>query len=211
MATWAGFADSGNTRGRASVMPIHTAVHGRARFKVAGLYRSRTMKASLENTLDRIEGIKSVNANLLTGNLLITFDDCYDVRRLTAIVRRAMNSHVRTNHDRAALAKKVAPATAKMRLGGASPGNLFEGDLRASSEVEPEHLAWHTMDADAVIARTGSSSKAGLSSMAASERLKAYGPNILSESAPRSRLAMLFDQLSSTPILLLIGAAQTRR
>jgi Ca2+-transporting ATPase len=211
MATNARAADSATLRSRSSapVVPIHTAVRGRARFKVAGLYRSQAMKALLESSLRGNEGVKGVDANPLTGNVLVTFDTCHDVSRVAAMIARAINVRVGKNHVRASFSNDVAGGAGKAARKPRLSEDQFAFREHIASKEEPEHPAWHVIDADAVLARTGSSLATGLSSSSAMERLRRYGANILPESMPRSRLAILLDQLSSTPILLLIAAAGT--
>ncbi|MBW4562769.1 MAG: phosphatase PAP2 family protein [Mojavia pulchra JT2-VF2] len=55
------------------VRAIHTAVKGRARYKVDGLYGSQALKQYLELRLSKEEGIAQVSANNLTGNILVIF------------------------------------------------------------------------------------------------------------------------------------------
>ena len=55
------------------VRMLHTRVPGRARLKVAMLYRSELVKHRLEAGLSDIAGITSVKGNVLTGNLLVVF------------------------------------------------------------------------------------------------------------------------------------------
>lgn len=55
------------------VQAIHTAVKGRARYKVSGLHRSEALKTYLECRLSKEERITRVNANPLTGNILVMF------------------------------------------------------------------------------------------------------------------------------------------
>jgi undecaprenyl-diphosphatase len=55
------------------VRAIHTAVPGRARYKVYGLYRSEAIKKYLEIRLSREKGITQVSANHYTGNVLVFF------------------------------------------------------------------------------------------------------------------------------------------
>jgi undecaprenyl-diphosphatase len=52
---------------------IHTAVKGRARYKVSGLYQEETLKRYLEFRLSQEEIIAQVRANHLTGNVLVIF------------------------------------------------------------------------------------------------------------------------------------------
>lgn len=55
------------------VRAIHTAVKGRARYKVSGLHDSEPLKRYLESRLSQQEIIAEVRANHLTGNVLVIF------------------------------------------------------------------------------------------------------------------------------------------
>ncbi|MBW4627371.1 MAG: phosphatase PAP2 family protein [Brasilonema octagenarum HA4186-MV1] len=55
------------------VRAIHTAVKGRARYKVNGLYRSEALKRYLELRLSEEKDVKQVRANHDTGNVLVLF------------------------------------------------------------------------------------------------------------------------------------------
>jgi membrane-associated phospholipid phosphatase len=55
------------------IQAIHTAVKGRARYKINGLYQSEGLKKYLELKLSQQKIIEQVSANPLTGNILITF------------------------------------------------------------------------------------------------------------------------------------------
>lgn len=57
------------------VMAIHTAVKGRTRYKVQGLYQQETFKRYLEIRLSKKEGIEQVRANHYTGNVLVFHSD----------------------------------------------------------------------------------------------------------------------------------------
>jgi Ca2+-transporting ATPase len=75
------------------------------------------------------------------------------------------------------------------------------------ADQDPE--SWHAMEAEEVVARSGSSIRTGLDSLSAARLLKKFGLNLLPESAMRSQLLIFLEQLTSTPILLLIAAAGT--
>ncbi|MFS0517827.1 phosphatase PAP2 family protein [Nostoc sp. UIC 10607] len=55
------------------VQAIHTAVKGRARYKVNGLYHSEALKRYLESRLLEKEIILQARANTYTGNILVIF------------------------------------------------------------------------------------------------------------------------------------------
>ena len=67
--------DTASRKTRSLVQPLHTSVKGRARYSVAPLYRCEIVKSQLEDCLGRIPGIRSVQANVLTGNILLLFDN----------------------------------------------------------------------------------------------------------------------------------------
>jgi Ca2+-transporting ATPase len=161
------------------VVPVHTAVSGRARFKVAGLHRSPLMKRFLESRLVAIDGIIRVSASELTGNVLINFDDGYRPKDVAELIDRAIDG--------------LPP------IAGAWGSNGI-------AQAEVRVAAWHTMESPEVIARTATTLRSGLDSAAAAHRLKQQGLNLLPQSVARSQLAILLDQLTSTPILLLIAA-----
>ncbi|MCX7596451.1 MAG: phosphatase PAP2 family protein [Fischerella sp.] len=55
------------------IRAIHTAVKGRARYKVSGLHHSKALKRYLELRLSKEEIIAQARANHLTGNILVIF------------------------------------------------------------------------------------------------------------------------------------------
>ncbi|MEW6296165.1 MAG: HMA2 domain-containing protein, partial [Thermodesulfobacteriota bacterium] len=64
----------GSRRKASVVQAIHTAVPGRARYNVDGLYRSEALKKHLEARLAAYEEIHLVSANPVTGNVLVSFN-----------------------------------------------------------------------------------------------------------------------------------------
>lgn len=58
----------------ARVTPVHVAVRGRARLRVAGLRGSSTAKSTIEASLRRAAGVATATANPTTGNVLVEFD-----------------------------------------------------------------------------------------------------------------------------------------
>ncbi|HNR02047.1 MAG TPA: cation-translocating P-type ATPase [Anaerolineaceae bacterium] len=68
-------------------------------------------------------------------------------------------------------------------------------------------VTWHALSADEALQRLESPVTDGLSSAEAERRLREYGPNQLEEKPRRTFAQMVFEQLKSFVILLLIGAA----
>jgi len=150
----------------------------------------------------------SADANPLTGNLLVSFDPSYEVGAIAEIIGHAATVVASTN-DVGASSGRSAIAMKKGSWKARVSETLRSLHEQTVSKKEPEHLPWHTMDWEQVVARNGSRPDTGLTAATAKKRLQLYGLNMLPESLPRSQLAMLFDQLSSTPILLLMAAAAT--
>src|SRR5580692_6844763 len=77
-----------------AVLPVHTAVPGRARFSVPGLKRNDRVKRALEAGLAG-RGIRSVSASTSTGTVLVLFESGHDLveitRRLGESAERALD------------------------------------------------------------------------------------------------------------------------
>ena len=66
---------------------------------------------------------------------------------------------------------------------------------------------WYQLSPEAVILEQNSDIQNGLSDADASQRLAQYGPNELIEKSGKGPLHILWDQISSTMVLILIAAA----
>jgi membrane-associated phospholipid phosphatase len=69
------------------VQAIHTAVKGRARYKVNGLYRSEAIKRYLELRLSGKKGIAQVRANHYTGNVLVLFHPNFSPNAIAQLIQ----------------------------------------------------------------------------------------------------------------------------
>jgi Ca2+-transporting ATPase len=69
-----------------------------------------------------------------------------------------------------------------------------------------EARAWHRLPVEAVFAELGTSED-GLDEATVERRQAEYGPNELTESATTSKLTLIWQQISSVMVLILIGAA----
>ena len=83
-----------------AVLPIHTAVPGRARFSVPGLKRNDRVKRALEAGLAG-RGIRSISASTSTGTVLVLFETGHDLveitRRLGESAKRALDPEAPDN------------------------------------------------------------------------------------------------------------------
>ncbi|WP_414754742.1 phosphatase PAP2 family protein [Anabaena sp. CCY 9910] len=69
------------------VRAVHTAVKGRARFKVKGLHGSQELQRYIELRLLRIDIITQVSANHLTGNVLVIFDPNFSPEGIASLLQ----------------------------------------------------------------------------------------------------------------------------
>lgn len=158
---------------------IHSAVAGRARLHVPGLYRKPAVKAAIEGLLPGREGIRTASASTLTGNVLVILDAGREpgaaLQFIEAVVR-SLNGHLK---------ETVLPAS-------------WRG---------PEARLWHTMPAEEVIGFWKTSRQHGLDDAAAQQRLRRYGMNRISPARRQSAWRIFLDQFKSLPVLLLLGSA----
>jgi len=76
-----------------------------------------------------------------------------------------------------------------------------------SSEAAQPNEPWHTRTIADVLQTLDSDAQGGLTSEAARQRLEQYGPNELEERAGKSPFLILWEQFTSTMVLILIAAA----
>ncbi|MEK6672545.1 MAG: HAD-IC family P-type ATPase [Nitrospirota bacterium] len=193
------------------VQSIHTAVKGRARFKVAGLYRSEYLKKHLEARLSEKSGIIHISVNTLTGNVLVCFNSGNSREKLALLIKDIVSEHRETNGKRdsetgSLPSKDIIPAKQKSNstTKAASMRKLRKLVTHAEDQATKQ---WHIMDANDVVPFFNTSVRYGLSSESAKKLLKKYGPNLLPESVPRSGLSIFLNQFKSLPVALLGVAA----
>ncbi|MGA1623070.1 MAG: HMA2 domain-containing protein, partial [Synechocystis sp.] len=72
------------------IVPLHTKVPGRARFRVDALYRSPACQQCLETQLRQHPQIRHISANPVTGNVLVKFDPILSVTELAQRIANAL-------------------------------------------------------------------------------------------------------------------------
>ncbi len=173
---------------------VHTAVPGRARFRVEGLRGSAGLKAALEERLRREAEIVRAEASCLTGTLLVQFNSANDHRTI-AFLLEGLLAEVRE--------RKPSATPPAIRL----PVETLKRFLPSPAEEEHPSRPWHTLDAQAVLTLERVDPAAGLTAEAAARRLEEEGPNELPRPPVRSQAEMFLEQLHSLPVYLLGAAA----
>ncbi|MGH8502155.1 MAG: HAD-IC family P-type ATPase [Gammaproteobacteria bacterium] len=184
------------------VVPVHTAVPGRIRLKVASLYHAdAAFKLRLEARLGALEGIESVGASTLTGSLLLRYDAGQTPEDILALVEHEVEE---SNAVVSLGARAAVPFTEYIPIGGVEAVRVT-ADIQAG-EIPPQ-FRWHGLDRDTVLDKLHTPLATGLVSEEAHARLARLGRNILPQASPRSALGMLVDQFKSLPVALLGVAA----
>ncbi|MHC1743900.1 MAG: HAD-IC family P-type ATPase [Syntrophobacteraceae bacterium] len=197
------------------VQPIHTAVKGRARFKVEGLHGCGRLKEHLLSRLSEESGVTEVDPSTLTGNVLVRFNSGADFKRIAATIEALVQEYHRVE----------LPKSGQRRMRGTLPESSasvgFEGPRKLQKVVEaakgvvlPQpgrqaqlEEAWHTLSADRALDLLSGHKASGLSGREAASRLDQYGANALTEASARSGWSIFFDQFKSLPVYLLGAAA----
>jgi Ca2+-transporting ATPase len=181
---------------------IHSTVEGRARYKVAGLYRSETLGRYIEIELESAGAVRYVSASPLTGNVLILFGSDSSATDIAALLQSVVANRGNGNRD-----TWRAQAFAAAETGEREKPRTLTATRKLIAHAQAQSgEAWHLLDAEAVLTRC-QSSRVGLPSEAAEARLIKYGPNLLPESVPPSGWSIFLDQFKSLPVGLLGIAA----
>jgi len=206
------------------VRAIHTAVKGRGRFRVQGLYRSEQLKSHLERELARNSAILSCSASVLTGNILVFFDSRLSYQAVVVFIQEILSEGprgpvhpgqsiqaeksfcvpVRSDGIKGQRKRKEEISPRKV---GALAKRLKEKLVAVlAGEQEPRVEPWHRMEASETMALLGTP-PSGLTNAGALDARKKFGANVLPESQRRSRWSIFADQFKSLPVALLGVAA----
>ncbi|MUG99086.1 HAD-IC family P-type ATPase [Scytonema sp. UIC 10036] len=190
------------------VRAIHTAVKGRARYKVEKLRHSESLKQYIELRLKDEAGIRNAQANPLTGSVLVIFQPDFSPQAIALLIKAIVldflgkGKKALTNTPALDLSKHPSSSSLSKRGNCTSKMNK----LTASGQ-EQQILPWHIFKTDTAIADFYTSATSGLSANFARANLQKYGANVLPASETRSKLSIFIDQFKSLPVGLLSAAA----
>ncbi len=187
------------------VEAIHTAVAGRARFKVEGLYRSKSLEKLLESRLTRLKDISLASANALTGNVLVCYNSGNTPQTIAALIEGIVSGSLSPPQPGSSLPVPVKTGAVAAPEVPATVLDRFKGIFAYPSEQPAQ--PWHRLKAEAVLAAWQTSRETGLSFKAVQINLQKYGANLLPEAEPRSGWDIFLDQFKSLPVALLGVAA----
>jgi Ca2+-transporting ATPase len=215
------------------VIPMHSRVRGRIRFRIPGLYRSPLLQRLLERKLVLLGDIRSAQANILTGHLLVIHDPGTSVAAVAGRIEVLLGvGTARSCFMADSVAPQQRPKVADKPLSDgickalrafsalmqgfatlfARPGpvigvaagtRVFSKGGKQPQEIQP----WFSMDSEKALAAFDVSEKQGLGLDEACERLRTYGENSLAAGERRSDLAIFAGQFASAPVGLLGASA----
>lgn len=170
---------------------VHDAVSGRVRYAVPGLKKNETLKGKIEKNLREIPGVKSVAADVWSGNTLVLFDP--------HLARKTIEDQILA---------LVCPEPTEKKLSCAKKEKIKQTKRAKPLDGAKEKLArpWHTLSTGFVLSAL-EAQPMGLSSAEVAARRARYGNNVLPESEKRSIFSMLWEQVASLPNLLLFASA----
>ena len=187
------------------VQAIHTAVAGRARFRVEGLYRSEPLKRLLEFRLSRIGEITHVSVSALTGHVLVCFNSGSTPQTIESLLAEIVQEHQQKLNNGGLPEVAAADASTSVIPAAASSWEKVRGLFSGPADQAQE--LWHLLPADTALAKYQTSKETGLTAQAVQDNLRRFGANVLPESQPRSAWEMFASQFNSLPVALLGAAA----
>ncbi len=186
-----------------AIRPVHTLVKGRGRFFIPGLKRSGQLKAFLEGHLTADSRILSFSASIVTGKLLVTFDEKIQSRQIQESLEALVQSAGKLNGK--------SPVQIEMPGDKNKKSTAKKAFEKLHSLIKPADLPaekqWHTCPSKEVISHFETDPKEGISTALVEHRRSEYGENILPKTTARSGLQIFGEQMNSLPVYLLGAAA----
>lgn len=197
---------------------LHTAVAGRARIGVPGLYRCPGLAQHIEQSLHAHPGVRRVSTSIRTGNVLVSFEPSLNVHDVCAALESAIaetnvveGSFPRRRKRRRHTSDTRTPSSiasawqkAKTAIGRKQEPSEANGAGRVIHVAFPrDEPSWHAWSAPDVVAALESSADRGLRGEQLPSLLERHGPNALPRAEPRSPAMLFLDQFKSLPVALL--------
>jgi P-type Ca2+ transporter type 2C len=196
---------------------VRSALPGRFRLWVPGLYRNEGLKLALESGLGASRSRRRrVSANVLAASVLVVAPEDADPDLLVTEVEALLQ--IFASESAASLADLAQRGRSKpihLMLNGSGKrqwpwlalSRRGKGASERNAEAEEQAVhAWHTLEVDNVIKLLRANAADGLSEDEARERLVRFSGNRLAQVERRSGLAMFVAQFKELPVALLAGS-----
>lgn len=173
-----------------SIVPIHTILNGRARYRIKHLKFNKQLKLFLEKNLKHKSEFTYVEANTTSTSLLIHFLPHLSLTFVQEEIAKITELFYSGDFNSTTSEAQV---------------DVHHNDQSTLSTETPSN--WHILEANHVVLNLQTSLKAGLSHSQALNRLHEYGPNLLKEMSKRSGVEIFCAQLKTLPVALLSVSA----
>jgi Ca2+-transporting ATPase len=192
---------------------VRSALPGRFRLWVPGLYRNEGLKRTLETSLNGAASQRHISANVVAATVLVIAPEDAQAHTLVAEVERLLLRFAdESGSGLADLARRGRSKPAHLLVNGSGPKRptlgLARRPKKAADDVPGEEQTthpWHMLDVSRVceLINVGVD---GLSDDDARERLARFQSNSLAQVEKRSGLAMFLGQFKELPVALLAGS-----
>ncbi len=175
---------------------------GRIRFKINGLYRSNVLKDYLEENLIQQNGFISVQANTLTGKVLIFYNfTSYSIQNIHEFILTILKEFY---NIKCSISYEIEPKKEKA-IKIETKKSKIKNHIIEKPNLESSF--WHAKETAETLSHFGTDPDSGLNYADHKILLKKYGRNVLSETKSRSSLEIFLEQFKSLPVALLGIAA----
>ncbi|NLU08943.1 MAG: cation-translocating P-type ATPase [Clostridiales bacterium] len=168
------------------------------RIPVKSIYRNQPAVNPIIKYIMSIKGVKSAKANIITGKVLILFDedivsDIYIERQINIYMKKSKISHdsniIKINNINEETSLPISFENIKP-------------PLHNSMQVP-----WHTMDKNEIKTVFNTDLKYGLTGKMASKKIKELGLNVLSKKKRTSLISKILKSLNDFSVKLLLGVS----
>ncbi len=174
------------------IIPIHTNVPGRARFRLKPSARTPALRQWVDSEARSIRGVHRVKVSSVTGSVLVFFDPCLDWRFIAERIARVPAASVGDGTQQLQAAARTRPKAAEGQPAGATTQSVL---------VHP----WHQLEAAHILKVLDTSAAHGLDPVYAEQWVLEHGSNVIHAARIRGRTEILKDQFMVLPMGLLLA------
>ncbi|WP_446899190.1 HAD-IC family P-type ATPase [Clostridium sp. LBM24168] len=183
-------------------------LYKRIRIPIKSIYRNQLAANSITKYILSIKGVKSTKANIITGKVLILFDEDivserYIEKQINIYVKKSKVSHdsnvIKINNIDKEMALPIEFENVK------SP--IHNNITSSKSSTSINEASWHTMNKNQIQAIFNTNLKQGLTNKTASKKIKELGLNVLSKKKRTSLISKILKSLSDFSVKLLLGVS----
>ncbi len=183
-------------------------LYKRIRIQIKSTYRNQSEADKITKYIMSLNGVKVAKANIITGKVLILFDE--DVvsekhieKQINIYIKKSRISYdsniIKINDMKEETASPITFEDIKTPLNN----NAYNINSSTTDNLAP----WHTMDKNQIETSLKTNLQYGLTDKIAKEKIKELGLNVLSEKKRSSLLSKFLENLNDFSVKLLLGVS----